>query len=75
LDAEPVILLLLGRGLSEILTKSELAEELTVTRGRVSQFISMGMPVRHDGRVDLEERCRWILDNLDPTNADRGSPA
>ena len=28
-----------------------------------------------DGRVDLEAACRWIVDNLDPTNGDYGSPA
>lgn len=60
---------------SEILTKAELAEELTISRARVSQLVNLGMPVLPSGKVDLEECCRWIVDNLDPTNADRGSPA
>jgi hypothetical protein len=61
--------------MTQILSKAELAEELRVTRGRISQLIGRGMPVRFDGRVDLEDACRWIVDNLDPTNADRGSRA
>ena len=35
----------------EILTKAALAEELDVTRGRISQLIGQGMPVRPDGRI------------------------
>jgi hypothetical protein len=56
--------------MSEILTKSQLAEELEVTRGRISQLISRGMPVPSDGRIDLEDACRWIANNLDPTNGE-----
>jgi hypothetical protein len=37
----------------EVLTKAALAKELEVTRGRISQLIGQGMPVRPDGRIDL----------------------
>jgi hypothetical protein len=59
----------------EILTKAELAEELTISRPRVSQLVGLGMPVLPSGKVDLEAACRWIVDNLDPTNGNYGSPA
>jgi phage terminase Nu1 subunit (DNA packaging protein) len=48
-----------------IVTKSELADELGVSRPRISQFVALGMPVRLDGRVDLQSACEWVLDNLD----------
>jgi phage terminase Nu1 subunit (DNA packaging protein) len=58
---------------SEILSKSELAQELMVSCARVSQLVQRGMPVLPSGKVDLEECCRWILSNLDPiTNNDQG---
>jgi hypothetical protein len=60
---------------SEILTKSELALELGVSRPRVSQLVNLGMPVLPSGKVDLETACRWIVDNLDDTVGDYGSPA
>ena len=59
----------------EVLTKAALAKELEVTRGRISQLIGQGMPVRPDGRIDLEDACRWIVGHLDNTNGDYGSPA
>jgi hypothetical protein len=40
-------------GMREVLTKAALAKELEVTRGRISQLIGQGMPVRPDGRIDL----------------------
>jgi hypothetical protein len=49
-----------------ILTKSELAEELHVSCPRVSQFVKRGLPVRRDGRVDLERACEWVVENIDP---------
>jgi len=46
------------------LTKSELAERLGLTKGRVSQLITQGLPVEPDDRVDAVEAARWVLDNL-----------
>ena len=47
------------------LTKSELAARLGVSRGRVSQLCSQGMPVLADGRVDFEAACQWINQHVD----------
>jgi hypothetical protein len=49
----------------EALTKSELATRLGVSRGRVSQLCSQGMPVLADGRVDFEAACQWINQHVD----------
>jgi len=54
-----------------IVSKAELAEELGVSRPRVSQMIARGLPVRHDDRVDLAVACRWVLDNLDVCEGSR----
>jgi len=48
-----------------LVSKAALAEELAVSRARISQFVQLGMPVRADGRIDLLVACRWILDNID----------
>jgi hypothetical protein len=47
-----------------MLTKSELAARLGLTKGRVSQLIGQGLPVEPDDRVDAVEAARWVLDNL-----------
>ena len=41
-------------------TKSALASELGITRGRVSQYVSAGMPTLADGKLDREAALRWI---------------
>jgi transcriptional regulator with XRE-family HTH domain len=46
------------------LTKSELAERLGLSKGRVSQLVAQGLPVEPDDRVDAIEAARWVLDNL-----------
>src|SRR3954470_1936051 len=43
-----------------ITTKSALAAELGITRGRVSQRVAAGLPVRSDGRLNREEAIRWV---------------
>ena len=52
-----------------VVTKAELAEELRVSRPRVSQFIDRGLPVRPDGRIDLKIACDWIVANCEPGRA------
>jgi hypothetical protein len=49
-----------------LVTKSELAQELGVSRGRVSQLITRGLPVEPGGRVNLELACYWVLGHLSP---------
>jgi transcriptional regulator with XRE-family HTH domain len=46
------------------LTKSELAERLGLTKGRVSQLLADGLPVEPDDRVDALEAAEWVLSNL-----------
>ncbi|MEO5375479.1 MAG: hypothetical protein H7840_14610 [Alphaproteobacteria bacterium] len=50
-----------------IVTQAELARRLGVTRGRVSQLRTKGMPTRPDGRVVLADAMAWLDANLDPT--------
>src|SRR4051794_12643929 len=47
-------------------TKSELAKALGVSRSRVSQYSTKGMPFGSDGRITLAAARQWIADNLDP---------
>src|SRR3954447_15566816 len=43
-----------------VTSKSALATELGITRGRVSQYVSAGMPTLADGKLDREAALRWI---------------
>jgi transcriptional regulator with XRE-family HTH domain len=52
------------------LTKSELAERLAVTKGRVSQLLADGLPVEADGRVDALAAAEWVLSNLNNPKAE-----
>jgi phage terminase Nu1 subunit (DNA packaging protein) len=56
---------ILGLTAHMIVSKAELAEELGVSRPRVSQMIAKGLPVRADQRVDLAAACAWVIDNVD----------
>lgn len=51
----------------QVVTKAEFARRLGVTRGRVSQYAAMGMPVRLDRRLDLSVALQWVRDNIGPT--------
>ena len=50
----------------KIVTKSVLARELGLSKPRISQLISMGLPVLPDNRVDLATAKRWFADNVQP---------
>ena len=39
---------------STVVTKAQLADHLGISRARISQYITMGMPVTADGRIILE---------------------
>jgi hypothetical protein len=39
---------------------------LHVSRARVSQPARLGLPVRADGLIEIEEACRWIIASVDP---------
>jgi phage terminase Nu1 subunit (DNA packaging protein) len=51
-----------------IVTKAQLAEELRVSRPRVTQYLQQGLPVREDGRINLAEALNWILANIEPAD-------
>ena len=53
-------------------TKAGFAARVSVTKGRVSQLISQGLPVQPDGRIDIEKGLAWIEDNLDPVRRGKG---
>lgn len=49
--------------MSETVSKSQLAESLGVSRPRISQYVAAGLPVRADGRVDLDAAMAWLREN------------
>jgi phage terminase Nu1 subunit (DNA packaging protein) len=62
--------------MSTIITKGDLAARLGVSRPRVSQLVAQGLPVREDGRVELESALSWIAEHTDRSrNVGRARPA
>jgi hypothetical protein len=61
--------------MTTVVRNSELADRLGISRPRVSQFVALGMPVRSDGRVDLESAAEWVLNNVIDQWSDDASPA
>jgi hypothetical protein len=45
-----------------IISKAELSRELHVSRARISQLISRGLPTRADGKIDRELALAWVAD-------------
>src|SRR4051794_8133944 len=43
-------------------TKSALAAELGISQGLISQYITDGMPVREDNKLNREACIAWIAD-------------
>jgi hypothetical protein len=55
-----------------IITKAALARELKISKARVSQFISLGLPVRDDGKIDRDVALSWVTQCIRrPNRADR----
>ena len=53
-------------------TKTAFAARVGLTKGRISQLVAEGLPVRADGRIDVAVGLAWIEDNLDPARRNRG---
>lgn len=53
-------------------SKSQFATRVGVTKGRVSQLVAAGLPVREDGRIDIEAGLAWLEANLDPAKRNKG---
>ena len=58
-------------------TKTAFAARVGLTKGRISQLVAEGLPVRPDGQIDVAVGLAWIEDNLDPARRNKGgvSPA
>ncbi|PVZ49687.1 hypothetical protein [Thalassobacter stenotrophicus] len=55
--------------------KSDFAARVGLTKGRISQLITNGLPVRPDGQIDVAEGLAWIEANLDPARRNKGGAA
>ena len=53
-------------------TKTAFAARVGLTKGRISQLVAEGLPVRSDGRIDVAEGLAWIETNLDPARRNKG---
>ena len=53
-------------------TKTEFAARVGLTKGRISQLVAEGLPVRPDGRIDVDAGLAWIENNLDPGRRNKG---
>ena len=53
-------------------TKTAFAARVGLTKGRISQLVAEGLPVRADGRIDVAVGLAWIEDNLDPARRNKG---
>jgi len=56
-------------------TKTAFAARVGLTKGRISQLVADGLPVRPDGQIDVAVGLAWIEDNLDPARLNRGGAA
>lgn len=57
---------------SETDSKMDFADRVSVTKGRISQLIAQGLPVRADGRIDVNDGLSWIENNLDAARRNKG---
>lgn len=57
-----------------IITKAALADELSISRARVSQYVKRGLPVRSDGKLNRADALNWLRSNAIGLNTfeDRG---
>jgi len=53
-------------------TKTAFADRVGLTKARISQLVADGLPVRPDGKIDVEIGLAWIENNLDPARRYKG---
>jgi len=58
--------------LNTLESKSDFAARVGLTKGRISQLVADGLPVRADGQIDVDEGLNWIETNLDPDRRQKG---
>ena len=46
-------------------TKAAFARRIGVSAARITQLVDRGMPVRHDGKIDIAVALTWLDENLD----------
>jgi len=46
--------------------KSEIARDLGVTKGRISQLLKVGLPMRRDGMIDRDVAFAWYAEHVRP---------
>jgi hypothetical protein len=51
--------------MNTIVTKTELARKLQLSRARISQLCGQGMPTLPDGRIELQAALDWIGTHVD----------
>ncbi|HDR30014.1 hypothetical protein [Rhodovulum sp.] len=61
--------------LNSLESKSDFAARVGLTKGRISQLVAEGLPVRSDGRIDVAVGLAWIENNLDPARRNKGGAA
>ena len=49
-----------------VVSKAAFAEELGVAKSRISQLVSMGLPLTNNGKVPRAEALEWYRANIDP---------
>lgn len=49
-----------------VITKTQLSRELGLSKGRVSQLLRRGLPVRQDGSIDRDLAIVWYRSNVVP---------
>lgn len=58
--------------LNEVEAKTAFAERVGLTKGRISQLVAEGLPVRADGQINVADGLSWIEANLDPARRYKG---
>lgn len=58
-----------------VISKSQLADELGVSRARVSQYVNEGLPTLSSGKLDRDAALNWITGNIIPVDyeSDKGT--
>ena len=60
--------------LNSLESKSDFAARVGLTKGRISQLVAEGLPVRADGQIDVAEGLAWIETTSTRTAAKRAVP-
>lgn len=53
-------------------TKASFASRVGLSKGRISQLVAEGLPVRSDGKIDVDTGLAWMEQNLDPARRNKG---